>query len=94
MAVIIVRQKVKDFVAWKSVYDQYNDARKDIGVKMAAIHRDPDDPNTVIVMHQFDNIDEVYNFSESEEGRAIMERSGIIGEPEVWIGEDVQFTIY
>ena len=43
MAVIIVRQKVKDFAAWKSMYDKYSDTRKDVGVTMAAIHRDPDD---------------------------------------------------
>jgi quinol monooxygenase YgiN len=94
MAMIIARLKVKDFRAWKSIYDEYNDTHKDIGVRMAAIRRDPDDANMVILMHQFDDIDEVYEFSESEEMRRLMEKSGIIGEPEIWFGEDVEFTIY
>ena len=54
MATLFIRHRVKDYEAWKRVYDAYD--RKGDGCTRATVHRDPDDPNLVVVTETFPDI--------------------------------------
>lgn len=92
MATLFVRHKVKDYAAWKRVYDGFAATRKEWGVTRASVHRDAGDPNTLIVTHQFGDVGKAKAFSESDELHKAMENAGVAGPPEIWLSEDIEAT--
>ncbi len=93
-ATLFVKHKVRDYRAWKPVYDELGAVRKQNGVTTASIHRDPKDPNTVIVVHQFRDLTEATRFADSKDLKSAMEKAGVSGPPEFWLSEDVEHTQY
>ena len=57
MAIVsVVTHKVKDFTAWKHVYDGAKGIQKEGGVRAHSVLRASDDPNMVMVTHTFDTL--------------------------------------
>lgn len=87
------RHKVNDFATWKKVYDGRVPAAKEEGLIAESVHRDPDDPNTVIVYHQFGNLNTTQEFvaaMNTEQFQSLLRNAGVKVETmELWIGEDV-----
>lgn len=54
--VSIVTHKVKDYSAWKKVYDGVKGVQKEGGVRAHSVLRASDDPNLVTVTHTFDTL--------------------------------------
>ena len=52
----LVTHKVKDYGAWKKVYDSVKGVQKEGGVRAHAVLRASDDPNLVTVSHTFDTL--------------------------------------
>ncbi len=94
MATMFVRHAVNDYEQWKSVYDQFAEMRREYGVTGASVHRDGEDPNTVVVIHHFDSLGDAYAMADSDELQAVMADAGVAGPPEVWFTEDVEETPY
>jgi quinol monooxygenase YgiN len=94
MATMFVRHTVNDYGNWKRVYDQLASVRKERGVTGASVHRDPKDPNTIIVTHQFKDMNAATAFANSEELKSAMANAGVSGPPEIWFGEDIERTAY
>jgi quinol monooxygenase YgiN len=94
MATMFVRHKVNDYGNWKRVYDQFASTRKEKGVTGASVHRDPKDPNTIIVTHQFKDMNAATAFANSEDLKSTMADAGVAGPPEIWFGEDIESTAY
>ncbi|MEJ2560391.1 MAG: antibiotic biosynthesis monooxygenase [Anaerolineae bacterium] len=94
MATMFVRHTVNDYGNWKRVYDQFASTRKEKGVTGASVHRDPKDPNTIIVTHQFKNMNAATAFANSEDLKSTMADAGVAGPPEIWFGEDIEQTAY
>ena len=92
MATIFVRHKVSDYGNWKRVYDDFAPVRKEKGVTGASVHRDANDPNIIIVMHQFEDMNAATGFVNSEELKSTMANAGVSGPPEIWFGEDIEQT--
>ena len=92
-ASIFSRHKVNDFKAWKKVYDGRVPAAKEEGLIAESVHRDPDDPNTVIVYHQFGDLSTTQEFvaaMNTEQFQSLLKEAGVKVETmELWIGEDV-----
>ncbi len=94
MTTMFVRHKVRDYGSWKRFYDEFASTRKESGVEAASVHRDPDDPNTVIVTHRFKDMSAATAFAGSEALQTAMVSAGVSGPPEIWFGEDVERTSY
>ena len=92
-ASIFARHQVNDFAKWKKVYDEVAPLRKDGGLIADSVHRAPDDPNTVIVYHQFQDLSIAQEFiagMSGEEFQSVLENAGVKPETlEMWVGEDV-----
>ena len=93
-ATMFVKHKVGDYKIWKPVYDGLQPVRKQNGVTAASVHRDAKDPNTIIVMHQFKDINAATGFANSAELKSAMEKAGVNGPPEFWFSEDIEHTSY
>jgi quinol monooxygenase YgiN len=94
MATMFVRHKVSDYGNWKGVYDQFASVRKQKGVMGAGVYRDAGDPNTLIVTHQFKNVEAAKAYANSEELKSAMADAGVAGPPDIWFTEDIEKTPY
>jgi quinol monooxygenase YgiN len=94
MATMFVKHKVEDYDNWKRAYDDFAPVRRERGVTGASVHRDAEDTNTVIVTHQFGDLDAATSFARSEELKTVMANAGVAGPPEIWFSEDVEQTPY
>lgn len=90
MAQILVRHKVEDFKKWKPVFDGDAARRKSAGSKGCRLFHDERDPNEVIVLCQWKDLDRGHQFAESEDTRQAMERAGVIGKPEVYFLDEIE----
>lgn len=90
-----VRHKVKDFATWKNMYDESSaHVHKEAGVINDRVFRDLDDPNLVVVYHEFATKEQLKAFMArlaSDEFRAgPVEMGGVLMHTlEVWTGEEV-----
>lgn len=89
---LIGRHEVKDFDAWKKVYDSSTAIRDESGVMADSIHRDLDNPNLVTVYHQFADAAAASAYAarlDSDQFRAMAEEVGIVLPVEVRLMTDV-----
>jgi hypothetical protein len=83
-----VHHRVRDYAAWRKVYDGFADVQKAGGVRAEAVFRSVDDPNDVTVVHDFDDVATAKAFFASPDLRDAMMRAGVEGEPELFLGEE------
>jgi hypothetical protein len=87
--IMLVKQRVASVAQWNTVFrDPDLDAvRRRHGLVVTGTYVDGDDPNTVIVVMDMENVDAARQFAASRELAAARERAGAIGSPDgVWLG--------
>ena len=83
MQYVLVIHKVEDYEKWKSIYDENTDARTDNGSKGAHVLRNADNPNEVVILFEWDNLDNARKFYESQDLKDKMQGAGVMGKPEI-----------
>jgi hypothetical protein len=76
---------VRDYRAWRVIYDTLGEVRHDWGVTVDAVHQLADAPNTVLVLHHFATAAQARGFLTCRAVRAAMRRAGVEGAPRVEI---------
>ena len=76
MAMIFLKQKVKDYQTWKSSFDKQADARELFGCKGCRIFRDLHDPDEVILFLELENIGGARQFVQSPDFKKITGMNG------------------
>ena len=94
MTYVMVLHHVEDYDRWKPVFDENSDIRKDRGSKGAFILRNNNDPNHLVVLTEWENIENAKNFAESEDLKNTMVKAGVIGRPAVFYLEEIERTEY
>jgi quinol monooxygenase YgiN len=89
MTTMFVRHTVKDFAAWKKVYDEFDKERQGMGVTGHAVYQAEGAPNEVIVTHDFKDAASAKAFFGSPRLKEIMEQAGVVGEPVAWLATKV-----
>lgn len=84
-ATLIVRHRVDDFGAWRSVYDSVDPLRQQHGCTAAEVLVSPADKEDVIVLHRFPTTEQAEAFAGSGELREAMGRAGVAGAPRIEI---------
>ena len=83
MAYLLVHQSVADYAKWKQVFDEHQAMREAAGSKGGQVLQSADDPNKVIVMMEWDSIENARAFAQSDDLRQAMERAGVTGPPDI-----------
>ncbi len=91
MLSLLIRHRVADFTAWKSVFDEHAVSRRANGSRGGQVFHNAADPNEVLVLLGWDDLDRVRLFLDSDDLREAMTRAGVSGEPEVWFLEEVDY---
>jgi heme-degrading monooxygenase HmoA len=84
MASMLVQHQVKDYTAWKKVYDSVKDLRTSNGELSDKIYRDASDPNQLTVIFEWDSLENAKKYANSPELKAAMERAGVEGKPSIF----------
>jgi heme-degrading monooxygenase HmoA len=88
MAYMLVRNRVQDYEAWKSVFDSGDDLRRRYGQKSYQILRPENGSNEVVGLFEWDSLDNARKYTTSPELKAGMERAGVTGKPEIFFLEE------
>jgi heme-degrading monooxygenase HmoA len=88
MAYMSVRHSVQDYKTWKSAFDSNSDLRKKNGEKSYRILRPENGANDVVILFEWDNLDNARKFASSPELKEAMQRAGVTGRPEILFLEE------
>lgn len=77
MTTVLVQQRVPDFDAWKAVHDRVSEIRRAAGVRRDVVQRMIEDPNMVVVTHEFDEIESARTFLATSPTKAAMAAAGV-----------------
>jgi hypothetical protein len=88
MVTMLVLHEVKDYVAWRRVYDDFAGIQKEGGVIEESVHRSKGNSKQVLVLHRFRTMAEAETFADSPKLRDAMGRAGVIGAPRIELFED------
>lgn len=89
MAFMLVQHQVKDYAAWKNVYDSVADLRARNGELSDRIYRDASDPNKLTVIFEWDSFENAQKYSQSPELKSAMEKAGVMGPPSIYFLDEV-----
>jgi heme-degrading monooxygenase HmoA len=63
---------------------------KDMGAKVSFVFRTAEDPNHLVTLTQFENLESAKNFADSDELRTAMQKAGVKGQPEIYFLEEIE----
>ena len=90
MPYILVRHKVNDYDAWKSGFDDHSATRKAAGSKGGHLFRTADDPNNLVILMEWDSLDNAQAFASSDDLRETMQRVGVVDRPDIYFLEHLE----
>lgn len=78
---VSIRHKVKDYAAWKTVFDNFASTRKSFGEKTHHIFHQLDNPNDLQLLFEWDTLQNAEKFFASTELKSRMQSAGVIETP-------------
>ena len=92
MPSVLVRHKVEDYDKWRAVFFQHGGTREDSGSQGTRIFRNAKDPNELVVLAEWDDLERARQFFQSEDLRQRMQRAGVAEQPDIEFLEEVERT--
>jgi len=92
--IIIVQHTVRDYDAWKSVFDEHQAVRTRHGATGHELYRSLQDPNEVTVVNQFPSREQAEAFAADPSLKDAMERGGVISEPRLTWAQETEAVDY
>jgi hypothetical protein len=86
--VMLIRHKIADFGAWKPHFDEHATTRRANGSRGGRLFRGAADPNEVVVLLEWDDLERARLFAVSYDLREVMERAGVTDCPDIWFLAD------
>ena len=90
MVHVLIRHKVADYNRWKDAFDSHLTSRKRAGETGSHVFHSVDDPHDIIVLLDWQTIEEARKFMTSEDLKQRMTDSGVQGNAEVQYLEDAR----
>ena len=78
MSVLLANYRVRDFDAFKTVFDDFEAVRSAYGVTGYQVLRDVDDPTKVVVMIAFPSTGAARDFTSEPRRRDALARAGVV----------------
>ena len=83
MAHMLIRHRVQDFKAWKSVYDGHKSLREAAGLKDLYLWQNIDNSSEVVLLFEATDVDKAKEFAASADLKDTMRRAGVLGQPDI-----------
>ena len=89
MPSLLIRHHVADYAAWKAVFDEQVLARRANGSQGGRLFHSSSDPNEILLLLEWDDLERARLFANSDDLREAMARSGVTDQPDIWFLVDV-----
>ncbi len=76
MVYVLAQLKLESYAKWKTFFDERSAARKEAGSKEAHLFRNSDDQNEVMILFEWDNKENAWNYMESDNLRKYLHNVG------------------
>lgn len=94
MPAVLIRHKVEDVRVWKPVFNENGATRRANGSRVEQIFRGVDDPDEIVVLIEWDDLERARLYAGSDDLRLAMSLSGVTGRPVIWfLADDDRFPI-
>ena len=90
MPYAFVRHKVEDFEKWKPILNDDVGNREANGSKGGYLFRNADDPNELVILFEWDDLEKVRRFGRSDELRQKMQQAGVADRPDFYFLEEIE----
>lgn len=91
---VIVRHRVRDYDAWLPIFQEHGAVRRQYGGRGDQVYRVNGDPNDLIIVNFFADLERAKAFTQDPSLREAMGRAGVISEPEVTFAEEAEGATY
>lgn len=88
MVLMAIKHRVRDYDAWKSVFDRY--PPRTAGALFHRVNRAADDGNTVLVVAGFESVEDARAFQNDPELKTKMEEAGVLEAPRFEVYDEVE----
>ena len=92
--ILIVQHTVRDYDAWKPVFDEHAEVRQRYGATGHELYRGLDDPNDITVVSHFPSRAQAEAFATDPSLREAMARGGVISEPRITWADETESVDY
>jgi quinol monooxygenase YgiN len=92
--ILIVQHTVRDYEAWKLVFDEHESVRAKYGCHGHTIYRDADKPNDVSILMDYESRERADEFMRDPSLAEAMQRGGVISEPRATWLEEAETSSY
>lgn len=89
MPTILIRHRVANYDEWRPHYDAHAKTRTSQGEQGARVFQTADNPNDVVIMFEWDSMENATRFIDSEDLREVMADAGVVGKPEITYLDEV-----
>ena len=79
MPALLIRHHVADYPAWKAVFDEHETTRQANGSQGGRLFRDAADPQEVLLLLEWDDLERARLFVDSDDLQEAMTRAGVAG---------------
>ena len=80
---ILVRSNVRDYSEWKRAYDAHLSARNEAHLVEKHVLHSAEKPNEVFILFEARDLERAKSFVESADLREAMQKSGVLGQPDI-----------
>jgi hypothetical protein len=80
---VTIHVKVKDYAAWRTSYDGQEKNRLSAGITNGRVFRRAEDPNDLVILQDVADVPKARSWFGSEDLKALMQKSGVIGSPSI-----------
>jgi hypothetical protein len=80
---VTIHLKVKDYATWRASYDGREKSRLSAGISNGKVFRSAENPNDVVILQDVVDMAKARTWFGSDEMKAAMEKSGVLGSPNV-----------
>lgn len=85
MVKVMAKLVFEDYDKWRPAFDEAANIRKGHGVQGTQVFRNSDNPNEVLILYEWDDLEHAWPFFEQPENKKVLEELGLQGKPEVFI---------
>jgi hypothetical protein len=85
---MLVRHRVKEFDAWKAVFDAHAASQREAGLFVRRILRNADDPDELFLLFEVEDFDRARAFLTSPDVPGAQADSGVLDAPDVYFLEE------
>ena len=82
MGTMITRHAVRDYGAWRPVFDAHIPAQMAAGLTNGRVYRSAEDPNDILILFDMPDRRRAEEFSRADDLRTTMQNAGVVGQPE------------